>query len=330
MDTPMIGQQNMEEYFELVVQEIEIFRKYISRDSVNSLVKELINSQGPIVFLGIGASEIIARRAQHLFNTLGKPSIAPSISDLLHGGIGGLALSNSLVIFSKSGQSEEVLRLLDELGSHDYKFFLVTENDKLISTESPFYRQILCLGSSIESDLNRVLPTTSNIKFNMIIDMLARGMQGHQESTLQLNRNHPGGTLGKLSILTLSDILESAWKLRFFSENSSVKELLESITEDGIGGVSVIDSESFLVGIVSDGDLRRILARKNLNLTSVKIEEITQKSPTVLYEDMQIESALELVNKHRNASFFPIVTRENRFRATISSREILTLRFGGI
>ncbi len=326
----MIGQQNMEEYFELVVQEIEIFRKYISRDSVNSLVKELINSQGPIVFLGIGASEIIARRAQHLFNTLGKPSIAPSISDLLHGGIGGLALSNSLVIFSKSGQSEEVLRLLDELGSHDYKFFLVTENDKLISTESPFYRQILCLGSSIESDLNRVLPTTSNIKFNMIIDMLARGMQGHQESTLQLNRNHPGGTLGKLSILTLSDILESAWKLRFFSENSSVKELLESITEDGIGGVSVIDSESFLVGIVSDGDLRRILARKNLNLTSVKIEEITQKSPTVLYEDMQIESALELVNKHRNASFFPIVTRENRFRATISSREILTLRFGGI
>jgi arabinose-5-phosphate isomerase len=318
----------IDEYFSLVSQEIEIFRKYITKDSLNSLVRELNNSLGPIVFLGIGASEIIARRAQHLFNTIGKPSIAPSISDLLHGGIGGLELSNSIVIFSKSGQTEEILRLLNDLSSHNYNIFLITENDKLSTSETPFYRQILCLGSSIESDLNRVLPTTSNIKFNMVIDMLTRGLQNYHDSSLQLSRNHPGGTLGKMSNLTLAEVLELRWTLRFFSQNSSVKELLQSITEDGIGGISVTDSASFLIGIVSDGDLRRILARENLNLTSMKLDDITKTSPIVLYDDMPIDRALEVVNKHGNVSFFPIVTRENRFRATISSREILTLRFG--
>jgi arabinose-5-phosphate isomerase len=324
------GEENIEEYFELVLREIEIFRKNLDLQSVESLVKNLSEAQGPLIFIGIGASEINAKRAQHLCNSIGKPSIAPTVSNLLHGGIGGLTLSNSIVVFSKSGLTDEILRLTSLLDSQRYRIFLVTENEKLKKTEISSYRQVVELGPSIESDLNRVLPTTSNLKVNMLIDLLARGLQIQLDSPFRLDRNHPGGMLGKLSSLTLSEVLEENWKLRHTRDDSDLNQVLDKITKFGIGGISITDKDSRLVGIISDGDIRRNLSHENLDLSTKDVRKMIFRKPTVIQLEKTVEKAIDLVNQNRHLSFFPVVNHDGAFVATVTSRELLTLRLSGL
>jgi arabinose-5-phosphate isomerase len=324
------GEDNIEAYFELVTNEIELFRKNLDLQSVERLIKNLSEAQGPLIFIGIGASEINAKRAQHLCNSIGKPSIAPTVSNLLHGGLGGLAFSNSIIIFSKSGLTDEIQRLTSLLDSQKFRIFLVTENEKLKKDETGFYHQIVDLGSSIESDLNRVLPTTSSLKVNMLIDLLARGLQVQLDSPFRLDKNHPGGMLGKLSSLPLSEVLDENWKLRHISDDSELNEVLEKITKFGIGGISITDQNFRLVGIISDGDIRRNLSNDNLELSTKDLRQMIIRKPTVIELENSVERAIDLVNQNRHLSFFPVVNHNGNFVATVTSRELLTLRLSGL
>ncbi len=321
---------NLKEYFEVVFQEVEAFRRNLDQRSVESLVRSLNEAQGPLVFLGIGSSEINAKRAQHLCNTIGKPSIAPTVSSLLHGGIGGLAFSDTIVIFSKSGLTDEILRLIGLIDAQRYRLFLVTENEKLQEPEVNLYHQILVLGTSIEADINRVLPTTSNLKVNMFIDLLARGIQYKLGNNVNLKMNHPGGMLGRFSKLSLIDALDDKWKLRHLGEDSSLSEILERITIFGIGGISITANDFSLVGVISDGDVRRNLVNENLDLSSSSVQNICHRLPVVLKSEITVEEAINLVNQNRHLSFFPVINQDGNFIATVSSREILTLSLSGI
>ena len=321
---------NLKEYFEVVFQEMEAFRRNLDQRSIESLVRSLNEAQGPLVFLGIGSSEINAKRAQHLCNTIGKPSIAPTVSSLLHGGIGGLAFSDAIVIFSKSGLTDEILRLIRLIDAQRYRLFLVTENEKLQESEVNLYHQVLVLGKSIEADINRVLPTTSNLKVNMFIDLLARGLQYELDTNVNLETNHPGGMLGRFSNLSLFEALDDKWKLRHVGEDSTLREILERITIFGIGGISITAKDFNLVGIISDGDVRRTLVNEKLDLSSLGVQKICHRQPVVLRGDMTVEEAIHLVNQHRHLSFFPVIKQDGAFIATVSSREILTLSLSGI
>lgn len=321
---------SLKDYFEIVFQEMEMFKKNLDQRSIERLIRSLNEARGPLVFIGIGASEINARRAQHLCNTIGKPSIAPTVSNLLHGGLGGLAFSDTIVIFSKSGLTDEILRLITLIDTQKYRLFLVTENEKLRESEVNLYHQVLMLGPSIEADLNRVLPTSSNLKVNMFIDLLARGLQNELKTNNNLETNHPGGMLGKFSNLSLFEALDDKWKLRHLGEDSSLSEILELITNFGIGGISIIAKDFRLVGIISDGDVRRTLVSENLDLSSSGVQKICHRLPVVLRGDMTVEEAIYLVNQHRHLSFFPVVKQDGAFIATVSSREILTLSLSGI
>lgn len=321
---------NFKDYFEIVFQEMEMFRKNLDQRSLERLIGSLNEARGPLVFIGIGASEINAKRAHHLCNTIGKPSIAPTVSNLLHGGLGGLAFSDSIVIFSKSGLTDEILRLITLIDTQKYRLFLVTENEKLQEPEVNLYHQVLVLGPSIEADINRVLPTSSNLKVNMFIDLLARGLQYELDSNINLETNHPGGMLGKFSNLTLFEALDDKWKLRHLGEDSSLSEILESITIFGIGGISITAKDFILVGIISDGDVRRTLVDEKLDLSSSGVQKICHRLPVVLRGDMTIEDAIKLVNQHKHLSFFPVIKQDGAFIATVSSREILTISLSGI
>ena len=321
---------DLKDYFEIVFQEIEMFRRNLDQQSIGSLIRNLNEARGPLVFIGIGASEINAKRAQHLFNSIGKPSIAPTVSNLLHGGLGGLAFSDSIVIFSKSGLTDEILRLIRLIDTQRYRLFLVTENEKLQETEVNLYHQVLVLSPSIETDINRVLPTTSNLKINMFIDLLARGLQYELDSNVKLETNHPGGMLGRFSNLSLFEALDDKWKLRHLGEDSSLSEILDRITIFGIGGISITAKDFSLVGIISDGDVRRTLVNEKLDLSSSGVQKICHRLPVVLKSDMTVEEAIKLVNQHRHLSFFPVIKQDGAFIATVSSREILTLSLSGI
>ncbi len=324
------GEDNIEEYFELVLDEIELFRKHLDLQSVESLIKNLCEAQGPLIFIGIGASEINAKRAQHLCNSIGKPSIAPTVSNLLHGGLGGLAFSNSIIIFSKSGLTDEIQSLTSLLDSEKFRLFLVTENEKLKKDEAGTYHQVVDLGPSIESDLNRVLPTTSSLKVNMLIDLVARGLQVQLDSPFRLDKNHPGGMLGKLSSLPLSEVLDENWKLRHISDDSELNEVLERITKFRIGGISITDQNSRLVGVISDGDIRRNLSKDNLDLSTKDLRQMIIRKPTVIELEKSVEKTIDFVNQNRHLSFFPVVDHNGNFVATVTARELLTLRLSGL
>ena len=136
--------------------------------------------------------------------------------------------------------------------------------------------------------------------------------------------------LGRFSNLSLFEALDDKWKLRHLGDDSSLSEILELITNFGIGGISIIAKDFHLVGIISDGDVRRILVSEKLDLSSSGVNKICNRLPVVLRRDMTVEEAINLINQHRHLSFFPVIKQDGAFIATVSSREILTLSLSGI
>jgi arabinose-5-phosphate isomerase len=133
-----------------------------------------------------------------------------------------------------------------------------------------------------------------------------------------------------LSSLPLSKVLDENWKLRHIPDDSDLSQILDRITKFGIGGVSITDKDFRLVGILSDGDIRRNLSNENLNLSTKDVRKMISRKPTVIKVENSVEMAIDLVNQNRHLSFFPIVNHDGAFVATVTARELLTLRLSGL
>lgn len=300
-----------EEIIKIARETLEIESKAISRikesindDFINS-VKLIYHSKGRVVITGIGKSAIIAQKIVATLNSTGTPSIFMHAADAIHGDLGNIQKEDVVISISKSGDTPEITALIPLLKNLGNKLIAITGNiNSTLAKQADFV-----LNTYVEKEAcpNNLAPTTSTTVQLAMGDALAVSLlkiRGFDSNDFA--KYHPGGALGKKLFLKVADIYPNNEKPQVAS-SSSLKEVILEISSKRLGVTAVIDGKK-LIGIVTDGDLRRMLQEVD-NINQLFAQNIMSSSPKTIAKDTLAVKALQIMQEN-NITQLLVVEKE--------------------
>jgi arabinose-5-phosphate isomerase len=291
---PISIKQTALKTIELEAQSISGLATFIN-DDFEKAVRAIRDCKGRVVVSGIGKSAVIAQKIVATFNSTGTPSIFMHAADAIHGDLGIVQQNDVVIIISKSGESPEIKVLVPLIRNFgNILVGMVGNTDSYLAKHSG-----IILNTTVEQEAcpNNLAPTTSTTAQLVMGDALAvclMELNGFQ--TDDFAKFHPGGTLGKKLYLRVSDLYTSHEK-PVVHEHQSLKEVIVEMTAKRLGITGVVDKQDNLTGIITDGDLRRML-EKNTAIDMIKAGDIMTRNPkTIGAEELAID-ALDLMRKN--------------------------------
>ena len=248
---------------------------------------------------------MIAQKIAQTLTSTGTVAVFVHPSDALHGSLGVITKGDVVIALSNSGETEEILYLLPALRSRGISLISIVGN-----TDSTLARHSdVVLEASVDKEacpLN-LAPTTSTTVALAIGDALAMTLMESKNLTAEdFAANHPAGRLGKRLTVKVSNLMHESPNI---SPEANWLEVVKAISKYTLGAVNVVDSQEKLIGIVTDGDLRRTIEKTAPeNLSALKAEQMMTKNPTVATPEMLAYNALQLMeNRPRQISVLPVV-----------------------
>lgn len=239
-------------------------------------VTHLLHSKGRLVITGVGKSAWIANKLVATLNSTGTPSLFMHAADAIHGDLGMVQQEDTVLFISKSGNTAEIKVLLPLVKELGVKVVALVSNRQSYLAEQAHY--VLDATIKEEACPHNLTPTTSTSAHLALGDALAICLlESRGFSSSDFARFHPGGTLGKQLYLRVGDLLANP-DIPLVQEQASVAEVIVEITSKRLGATAVIDVNGELKGIITDGDLRRMLQR-TLDIQELKAESIMSVSP---------------------------------------------------
>ena len=274
---------------------LEKLAKTLSSD-FNIVCDKLFKTKGKIITLGIGKSGHIAKKVSATLSSTGSASSFINAGEALHGDIGGINKNDAVIIFSHSGETEEIIDLIPFLRSSGCEFFSITgSRDSFIAKNSLIN---LDTGISEEACPLDLAPTTSTTASLALGDAIAVALlEAKNFKSDDFAKSHPGGKLGKRLITTVEDLMAKNKDLPVVSRDMTLSDTLIEISSKGLGVALVVEKKR-LIGIFTDGDLRRTLNQVKDPLNK-KIENyMTKRTKTILKNKLAIE-ALDIMQKNK-------------------------------
>lgn len=262
-------------------------------EDFSNTVNCIIASKGRVVISGIGKSAIIASKIVATLNSTGTPAIFMHAADAIHGDLGTVQENDVVICISKSGSTPEIKILVPLLKRGKNKLIAMTGNkDSFLAQQADFI-----LNTFVEKEAcpNGLAPTTSTTAQLVMGDALAivlLELKGFSSSDFA--KYHPGGALGKKLYLRVADITKNN-QVPKVQLNTSVKEVIVEISEKMLGVTAVLDKDK-IVGIVTDGDIRRML-NKHDNINGLTAQDIMSLDPKTIETDTLAVKALEVMQK---------------------------------
>ncbi len=264
-------------------------------DDFSNAINHILNSNGRVIVTGIGKSANIATKIVATLNSTGTPAVFMHAADAIHGDLGIIQKDDIVICISKSGNTPEIKVLVPLIQNSNNKIVAITGNkDSFLGTNADFV-----LNTYVEKEAcpNNLAPTTSTTAQLVMGDALAvtlLKMKGFTSDDFA--KYHPGGALGKRLYLRVSDLISNNETPKV-DINSSVSNVIIEITEKRLG-VTAVTEKSKLVGIVTDGDIRRMLSKTN-DISKLAAKDIMTSNPkTVLDSEMAI-NALEILETNK-------------------------------
>ena len=286
-------------------------------DDFTMSVTEILNSDGRIIVAGVGKSANIASKIVATFNSTGQPSVFLHAADALHGDLGNIQKNDIVICISKSGNTKEIKLLVPLIKKLGNKVISICGNlNSYLAKESDF-----CLDVSVEKEAcpNNLAPTSSTTAQLVMGDALAVCLLELRDfSDEDFARFHPGGILGKRLFLKVSDIISEQSKA-FVSPNSTLQEVIVEISAKRLGSTAVIN-QSKLIGIITDGDLRRML-EDSPDISNIIASDIMSDSPRTISPDMLASEALTILEKNNISQL--IVLDNSEYKGIIHIHDIL-------
>lgn len=271
-----------------------------------SCVELLSGLSGRVVISGIGKSAIVGQKIVSTLNSTGTHSIFLHAADAIHGDLGMLKEEDVVICLSKSGETSEIRVLLSILRSFGNKIIAMTSNkDSYLAKNSDF---LLFIPVENEAEPNNLAPTSSTIAQMAMGDALA-GALLHVKgfSPEHFAKFHPGGSLGKQLYLRVSDLYKNNEKPRV-KPDTNIRNTILEITSRRLGATAVVDEHDSLIGIITDGDLRRML-EANEKIEHMTAAEIMTKNPKTIDYNSLAATALE---KMRTNSITQLVVTDEK------------------
>ncbi|MEB2774465.1 KpsF/GutQ family sugar-phosphate isomerase [Algoriphagus sp. D3-2-R+10] len=261
----------------------------------DACVEHILISKGRVVITGVGKSALIANKIVATLNSTGTPALFMHAADAIHGDLGMILEGDTVICISKSGNTPEIkvlVPLLKKLGS---KLVALVSNTKSFLAEQSDY--VLNATISEEACPHNLAPTTSTTAHLALGDALAVCLLEAKGFTSDdFAKYHPGGSLGKQLYLRVGDVLGGN-EIPIVSENAGLAEVILEISGKRLGATSVIDAEGTLKGIITDGDLRRML-QKSLDIQSLKAADIMTINPKSISTQEYAIRALNMMKNH--------------------------------
>ena len=263
-------------------------------DSFEACVREIYSAKGRVVITGIGKSAIIANKIVATLNSTGTPSVFMHAADAIHGDLGMIQREDIVICISKSGNTPEIKVLVPLLKRRGSKLVaLVSNTNSYLAEQADF---VLNATIAEEACPLNLAPTTSTTAHLALGDALAVCLLELRNFSMRdFAEYHPGGSLGKQLYLKVSDIYPQH-KLPAVSADTPLKDVIFEISSKRLGCTAVLDGNRNLQGIITDGDLRRML-QKNIQLESIKAADIMSLNPKTIDKDEFAVSALRLMQE---------------------------------
>ena len=278
--------------------------KKVFNNSFASAVETILNCKGKVIFAGIGKSGLIARKISATFSSVGIPSFFCDPAQALHGDMGQIEKKDILIIFSYSGNTSELNNMLKYANRYRIKIIgVASKPDSLLLKASDIK---IILPKVKESDLTGMVPTTSTSITLLFGDCLATTVMHKKNfSKEKFKVFHPGGNIGN-SLLLANDIMISGKKMPVINYKKSFNEALKVMNKKQLG-IVIITKNSFINGIVTDGDLRREIKEYKNNKSLIKI---MTKKPLVVSEFMTASKALAIMNEKKITSLLVVSDKD--------------------
>lgn len=270
-------------------------------------VTHIFNLSGRVVVTGIGKSANIATKIVATLNSTGTPAIFMHAADAIHGDLGTITEKDVVICISKSGDTPEIKVLVPFIQSRGNKIIAITSNrDSFLGTRADY---VVHAHVDREADPNNLAPTTSTTAQLVMGDALAMALlklRGFSSSDFA--RFHPGGSLGKRLYLRVEDLSKNNQKPQV-NKDTPIREVIVEISEKMLG-VTAVTEDSKIVGVITDGDLRRMLINMD-DISKLKAEDIMSKNPKSIQKDAMAVNALEIMENNDITQLLVIDENQN-------------------
>lgn len=278
----------------------------INEEFVNA-VETIFASRGRVVLTGMGKSGLIARKIVATLNSTGTAAIYLHPTDALHGDLGMVRSDDVVILISKSGETEEISNLLPMLKRLNVKLIAMSGNkDSKLKRECDIFLKISVKEEACPYDLAPTASTTATLALG---DALAVSLLKKRNFTAKdFAFLHPGGSLGKRLSLKIKEVMITGDRIPKVSKDTSIKDVIFEITSKRLGTTCVLDENGKLAGIITDGDLRRLL-EKTLNISGLYAKDVMTSKPKVLNEEFLASFALQQMENFKITSL--VITNDN-------------------
>jgi arabinose-5-phosphate isomerase len=284
---------------------LEKIAGYLDED-FEKCVRHILNSKGRVVVTGVGKSAIIANKIAATFNSTGTPALFMHAADAVHGDLGMVQPDDLVICISKSGNTPEIKVLTPLLKRRGAKLVALVSNvNSHLALQADFV-----LNATIDSEActNNLAPTTSTTAHLALGDALAVCLQELRNfSSEDFARFHPGGSLGKQLYLKVEDIYPNH-ALPVVNPDTPIQEVILEITTKRLGATAVVNASNQLAGIITDGDIRRMLQHHS-DLSNLQARDIMSANPKTIQKSEYAARAMEVM-QHGNISQLIVLDHE--------------------
>ncbi len=300
--------------------EIEALQQlHQSIDGGFAAVVELIaTSKGRLIVTGIGKSANVATKIVATLNSTGTPAVFMHASDAIHGDLGIIQKDDMVLMLSKSGDTPEIKVLIPLIKNFGNKIIGLTANKTSYLANNADY--LLYTPMDKEACPNNLAPTTSTTLQMAMGDALAVALLEYKGfNDRDFAKYHPGGTLGKRLYLRVADVIVNNEKPQSKPEDL-IKDVIIEITKKRLGATAIIHN-NILTGIITDGDVRRML-QQNMDIASVKAKDVMSRQPKTILHNALAVDALNKMQKH-NISQLVVIDENNNYKGMIHLHDLL-------
>jgi arabinose-5-phosphate isomerase len=288
--------------------------------SFTQAVELILNCKGRVVVSGMGKSGHIAGKIASTLASTGTPAFFMHPAEASHGDLGMITEGDILIALSNSGESDEIMAIIPPLNRLGASIIAITGNvhsrlakNADIHISASVTKEACPLG---------LAPTSSSTVALALGDALALCVLDRRDFTAEdFARSHPGGSLGRRLLIHVSDIMRTDAAIPKVSDQASLSEGLLEMSQKGLGLTAILNEQNQLVGVFTDGDLRRALD-KNIHVTGTKISEVMQYNPLTIQADQLAIKAVEIMEKYKISALL-VVNHDGALTGAINMHDLL-------
>ncbi len=292
-------------------------------DEFEAAVNEILQCHARVVVTGMGKSGHIGRKMAATFASTGTPAFFMHPAEAFHGDLGMVTENDVVIAISNSGESSEIVNILPIIKRIGAKIIAMCgRRESTLGKNSDYFVDI---GVEREACPLGLAPTASTTATLAMGDAIAMALMAKKKFTSQdFAMFHPGGALGRKLLLTVADVMHVDDENPIINVGKTVKDALFVMTEKGLGAVSVIDYNNKMVGIITDGIIRRAIS-KDKSLLDEVVENIMFDKPLTILPDKLAAAALSVMEKHkpRPITVLPVVNADNEVVGIVHLTDLL-------